>query len=393
MKLKCMQTFRRSRLVAVSAVMAMAVAATAVITSTASAHRAVAASGSISKSELAKLKKVVSSAQAAPKWTKPGPAVSAKPLKGKKLLVFPVNSEIGACTTQSQDFAALGRSLGAKVTLDTSTGAPSSWETDIEQATSGHYAGLAMMCGVIPQVVSPQLVAAEHAGVKVVDGNYNETNTYTDLDGWTAVNTAQGVQDDLADALVNLKGKPAHILYLDSSSIIQDKGAQAGLNSAIKQWCAKSCTQKDLNVEVQNWATPTEQSQVASALTANPDINTVIVTFDGMTPSVVSAVTGHAGIKIYAWGGSSSIEKLVQQGKVAADAAPDERWDAYDAMDQLIRLIGGHKAASVKTEVDPNVFFTKANVKSFFGPGGTYGDAAFGKGAFVKDFDTLWGVK
>ena len=231
------QRLARRRLAVVPFVVAAAAAAGAISASAASAHSATTASSSISKSELASLKKVISAAQAAPKWSKPGPAVSAKSVKGKKLLVFPINSEIGACTTQAQDFAALGRSLGAKVTLDTSTGAPSSWETDIEQATSGHYAGLAMMCGVIPQVVTPQLVAAEKAGVKVVDGNYNETNSYANLDGWTAVNTAEGVTDGLADALVNLKGKPAHVLFLDSSSVVQYKGAQSALNAAIKKWC------------------------------------------------------------------------------------------------------------------------------------------------------------
>jgi hypothetical protein len=46
----------------------------------------------------------------------------------------------------------------------------------------------------------------------------------------------------------------------------------------------------------------------------------------------------------------------------------------------------------VNAEVDPDRFFVAANVSSFFGPGGTYGNAGFGGNAFISGFDKLWGV-
>ncbi len=99
-------------------------------------------------------------------------------------------------------------------------------------------------------------------------------------------------------------------------------------------------------------------------------------------------------MKTYTWGGGRSVEKLMESPNsvIAADPGPDEQWDAYEAMDQIIRLLNGKPAASVNAEVDPNRFFVASNVASFFGPGGTYGNGAFGGNAFINGFDKLWGV-
>ncbi len=97
-----------------------------------------------------------------------------------------------------------------------------------------------------------------------------------------------------------------------------------------------------VNVPIQDWATQT-QSDVSSALQAHPDINAVLVAFDGMTTFVDPAVEAahKSSLKVYTWGGSASVEKVMLQKNslIAADPAPDETWDAYEAMDQVIRLL------------------------------------------------------
>jgi len=353
-------------------------------------------SGAVPASTLSSLAATVKAAEAAPAFKAPGPRVSASVLKGTSLVVFPVNSEIDACQTQSEDFKALGQSLGAKVTLISDAGEPPQWQTAVEDAVAAHDQGVAMMCGVIPGAIGPQLTAAAKAGVKVVDGNYNETSNYTGLDGETAVETAQGMADDVADALVNLNGKPLHALVVNSDSIIQGPVAGAAVGAAIKQDCPSTCSVTDtVTVPIQNWATAT-QSDLSAALLAHSNTNAVFIVFDGMTQFALPAVeSSHiTGLKVYTWGGSRSVEKLMESPNslIAADPGPDEQWDAYEAMDQLIRLIGHQPAASVNNEVDPNVFFVPSNVTTFFGPGGTYGNAAFGGNAFITGFDKLWGV-
>jgi ABC-type sugar transport system substrate-binding protein len=309
--------------------------------------------------------------------------------------VFPINSQIDACQTQAEDFKALGTKLGAKVTLVSNSGQPTQWQQAVQDATGGHDTAVAMLCGVIPGAIGPQLTAAKRAGVAVVDGNYNETSNYTGLDGETAVQTAEGVSDDVDDAVINLNGKPLHALVVTTDSIIQGPAASAAISSEIKKDCASQCSiDQTITVPIQNWATAL-QSDVSSALVSHHDVNAIIVPFDGMTQFVDPAVThSHiSGLKVYTWGAGRSVEKLVKAGGViAADPGPDEQWDAYEAMDQVIRLANHKPAASVNKEVDPNRFWVPTNVTAFFGPGGTYGNQGYGGSSFINGFDKLWGV-
>jgi ribose transport system substrate-binding protein len=369
-------------------------AASSPATTSASTSSTSSSGGSISASTLTSLKAALTKAEAAPTYTAPGSAVSASVLKGKSLIVFPVNSQIDACQTQTEDFAALGKQLGAKVTAISNSGSPAQWTTAVQDAVAAHDAGVAMLCGVIPGAIGPELTAAKNAGVKVVDGNYNDTTDYTGLDGETAVQTTEGVTDDVDQALVNLNGKPLHALVVTTDSIIQGPAASSAISAEISRVCPSSCSVADtVTVPIQNWATAV-QSDVASALVAHSDINAVIIPFDGITQFADPAIAKVANLKVYTWGAGRSVEKLMESPNslIAADPGPDEDWDAYEAMDQLIRTIGGHPAVSVTSEVDPNRFWVPSNVSAFFGPGGTYGNGGYGGNAFITGFDKLWGV-
>jgi ribose transport system substrate-binding protein len=355
-------------------------------------------SNSVSAATITSLKAKIAAAEKVPAWTAPGPAVSASVLKGKSLLVMPINSEIDACNTQAQDFKTLGDSLGAHVTYFSDQGDPTQWVTGIQDAVSAHDAAIALLCGIVPGAVGPQLAAAHKAGIKIVDGNYNETTDYTGLDGETAVNTAQSTENDIDYAITQLNGKPLHAIVVSSTSVIQGTAAMAAAKTAVNAACPKVCTvDAEINIPVQDWPTSTTQSDVSSALLAHPDANAVIVTFDGEVPGLLPAVESahRAGLKIYTWGGSRSVEDMMLKPNsyVASDAGPDEDWDAYEAMDQVIRLLGGHPAASVNAEVDPDRFWVPSNVSQFFGPGGTYGNGGYGGNAFINGFRKLWGLK
>jgi ribose transport system substrate-binding protein len=351
-------------------------------------------SGAIPAAMLSQIAAAVKAAEGVPKWTAPGPPVSASVLRGAAITVFPINSEIDACNQQAKDFKALGDSLGAHVNLINDSGQPSQWQTAVEGAVAAHDKAVVMLCGVIPGVLGPQLAAAKRAGVEVVDGNYNDTNNYTGLDGETAVQTTQSLGYDVADAVVNLKGRPLHALFIDSYSVIQGPAASAAVKEAVDRICPSSCTVTQLTVPIQNWATAL-QSDTSAALTAHPNTNAVIIAFDGMTPFVLPAISSShiSGLKIYTWGGGRPIEELMLKPNpvVVADPGPDEDWDAYDAMDQVIRLLNHKPAAPVTKEVDPDRFWVPSNVKQFFGPGLTYGNGGFGGNAFIEGFMKLWG--
>jgi ribose transport system substrate-binding protein len=353
-------------------------------------------SGKVPAATLSSLRAVITKAEAVPVFTPPGPAASASVVRGKSVLAMPVNSEIDACNTQTQDFAALGTQLGMHVRVFADSGVPTQWVTGVQDATTAHDAAIALICGIIPGAVGPQLQAAQKAGVEVVDGNYSETSNYADLNGETNVNVAQGVTDDVDDAIVNLAGQPLRALVVSTDSIIQGPASVAAASGAVKAACPSVCSVQDtVLVPIQNWATSV-QSDVSSALTAHPDVNAVIIPFDGMVQFALPAIEGahRAGLRIYTWGASRSIESLMlKKGSlVAADPGPDERWDAYEAMDQVIRLVGHHPAAPVSAEIDPNRFWVPGNVKAFFGPGGSYGDEGYGGDTFINGFRKLWGL-
>lgn len=359
------------------------------------APAAATANSAVPASVLASLRAKVTQAEKAPAWTAPGPPASAAAVKGKTLMVMPVNSAIDACATQAKDFQALGQQLGANVVSYATTGAPPQWSAGLQQALARHYSAVAMLCGVIPAAVSAQLAQARAAGVPVVDGNYNETSDYAGLSGETAVNTAQGITNDVDYAITQLDGRPLHALLLTSDSIIQGPAATQAAVSAVHAACPKACTiDQTLNIPIQSWPTDT-QNDVTGALTHHPDVNAVIVVFDGMVQFAYQAIAhaNHPALGIYTWGGSLSVEKLMAQkgSLIAADPGPDEQWDAYESMDQVIRLLGGHPSAPVSAEVAPDRFWVPSNVGAFFS-GGTYGNEGYGGSAFISGFRHLWGL-
>jgi hypothetical protein len=399
----------RGRLAAIPVVAAAVLAGGAFGVTGASAHK-VSASGAstVSKAELAKAQAAVTAAQTAPKWYAPGPAVNAKKaLKGKTIVTFPISSEIDACNTKGQQgyFDTEAKALGAKVDALTSNTGPAGWQANLSQAVTDKASAVVMLCGPTAAAIAPQLATLKSDHIPVVNGNYNQTGgnpafPLTGLDAESGVNTIQGVQTDFADALVNLKGQPAHVLFIDSTQVAQDSGALGGLQAAIKSYCPSTCTiEKQEYFPTQEWSSPTETSEIASDLQGDSKINTVIVTFDGesdgIESTVASAASTHPGLKMYAWGGGLAEIKAVQNGGTfVGDSGPDEKWDAYNQLDQVIRLLSGKPAAPTAKEIAPNIFFTKTNAPIFSvgGKGTAYSDKAYGNGAFVNDFLKLWEV-
>jgi hypothetical protein len=397
----------RGRIAAIPVVAAAAVAGGVIGAGSASAKSGHAAS--VSKTELAKAKAAVTAAQSAPKWYAPGPAVNGKKaLKGKTIVTFPISSEIDACNTKGQQgyYDAEAAKLGAKVIPLQSTTGPAGWQADLSQAVTDKANAVMMLCGPSAAAIAPQLATLKSDKIAVIDGNYNQIGSNpafptTNLDAESGVNTVQGVETDFADALVNLKGTPAHVLFLDSPQVAQDSGAYGALQSAIKTYCPGACSMvKEEDFGTQDWSGPKEIAAVTSDLQANPSINTVIVTFDGMTDGIESAIaqasSSHTGLKMYAWGGGlAEIKDVNISSTFVGDSGPDEKWDAYNQLDQTIRLLSGKAAAPTAKEVAPNIFFTKTNAKTFSvgGQGTAYSDKAYSNGAFVKDFLKLWGVK
>jgi ABC-type sugar transport system substrate-binding protein len=409
MSSKYQRLVARGRIAAIPVVAAAAITGGVVGVTSASAKKVGSTAGAtVSKSTLNTLKKYVADQESAPAWIAPGPAVNAKKaLKGKTIVTFPISSEIDACNLKGQQgyLDAEAKALGAKVIPLNTTAGPPSWISNLGTAQTDKANAIVMLCGPSGAALASQLQTLKSAKIPVVDGNYNQTGgspgfPFTNISAESGVDTAGGVRTDLADALINLNGKGAKVLFLDSPQVAQYAGAQQALKKAMNQWCPSSCSiVKEEDFATQDWSGPKEISAVTSDLQANPSINSVIVTFDGMTDGIESAVASasasHPGLKMYAWGGGLAEIKAIQNGGTfVGDSGPDEKWDAYNQLDQVIRLLSHKPAANVTKEVAPNMFFTKKNASIFSvgGKGQAYSDKPYDNGAFVQDYLRLWGV-
>ncbi len=398
----------RGHVVVIPALSAAILAAGALGVSGASAHKVTAhpAAGTVSAAELAAAKAYVAASQKAPAWTAPGPAVNAKKaLKNKTIVTFPVSSEIDACNLKGQQgyLDQEASALGAKVIALTTPSGPPSWISNLSTAITDKANAVVMLCAPSAAALTSQLATLKSDKVPVIAGNYNETGgskafPLTGLSAETGISTDQGIETDLADSLVNLKGKPAHVLFISSDSVAQGGGAEGALKAAFKKFCPNTCSLVKQEIfPTQDWSGPTENSAVASDLQANSSINAVIVAFDaesdGIVSDVQSAAKTHPGLKLYAWGGGIAEIQTVDKNPIfAGDSGPDEKWDAYYQLDQVIRLLSGKPAEPVSKETVPNIFFTKKNAASFYS-GNNYSDKAYSNGAFINDFLKLWGVK
>jgi ribose transport system substrate-binding protein len=349
----------------------------------------------IPRQTLAQLRAVIARAESVPAFTAPGPPVNASQARGKTALVMPVNSQIDSCNTQAEDFQALGQQLGLNVTSYTDNGVPAQWTSGIQQAATSRDNAVAELCGIEPALVGPAIQAAHQAGAVVVDGDYNETADYSGLNAETAVDIAQGATQDTDDALVNLGGQALHALVVSTDSIVQGPAARAAIAAEEKRVCPARCSAVDLVVPTQDWATQLAP-EVRQELATHRDINAVIVTMDGMVQFAMPAVEQihRLGMQIYTWGASRTVESyMLQKGSlVAADPGPNNEWDAYQEMDQVLRLLTGQPAASVSSELSPDRFWVPSNVAQFFGPDGSYGNEGYGSDAFINGFRELWGL-
>lgn len=359
-----------------------------------------AASGPISAATLTKLKQNVAAATKVPQFRAPGPPVDVSAVRGKTVYAFPINSGIDTCQYQVEAYAELGKKFGMKVITFNNQGTPTDWATGVKNAISRDVDLLAMFCGVPPGAVTPQLMAARQAGIKILDHNYNgaiDKKSIGLIDAATGIDTVGGMRVDVDAAVANLNGKPVHALVVSSKQIPQGPAAVKAVQDQVEADCPDVCTvEKVINIPVADWATKTE-SEISSALLANEKINAVFLPFDGMAMFAVTGVerANRSGqVKIYAWGNSLSTIKLLaaKNGVLAADTSPSVTWNMYTAMDQTIRLLAGEEPAPVERETPPNRFWTPDTAHEFLTSSGGYNEAAYGGTSYQNAFRKLWGA-
>jgi len=130
----------------------------------------------MSAAQLSALQTMVNQAEQVPSYVSPGPSFDARKAAGKKMLVIPTASQLPVCEQIAHGTVAIAQKVGMTGKVLDNSGGASGWIPGIEQAISQHYNAIVLICGIDPNLITPQLQAAKRAGIAVIDsGLYDST--------------------------------------------------------------------------------------------------------------------------------------------------------------------------------------------------------------------------
>ena len=91
-------------------------------------------------------------------------------LAGKKIFSMPVSSQLEGCDRMARSVVDIAKSVGmTDSTYFQNDGGPQAWVQGMNLAINQGYDGVALVCGIDPAALAPQMEAARAAGIAVVD--------------------------------------------------------------------------------------------------------------------------------------------------------------------------------------------------------------------------------
>nr|WP_295697051.1 substrate-binding domain-containing protein [Lapillicoccus sp.] len=250
-----------------------------------------------------------------------------------------------------------------------------------------HYDGVALVCGIDPAALAPQMQAAKAAGIKVIDVHLADVSKPASalIAGQTDGEFNRAMRLGVASALVRAKGKAIDSLVITSNENPPSAGMGATVQSEFAKYCT-ACKVESINVSIPDWSTKMTGA-VTSALVRNPDIKAVFTVYDAQTPFVLPAIkSSHRDAMTYGFGLTPEVAPLMAQpgNLIGTDMGPNDRWMSYTASDQLFRVMAGQPPIEASKAVAPYRLFTPDNVSEFVQPTFGFGDS------FIAGFRALW---
>jgi ribose transport system substrate-binding protein len=395
-KLQLEEGMRRLAFVKTSAGLAAGVAALLVLTAACGSSRPAANNlllGSKSSALLAKVAAKVTADKAIPTWSAPGPPVDVSKLKGKRVFIIPevpnpFNENIQ--NTYKQIFNA----VGVKWTYYANQGLVSQWVAGMDAAIAQRPDLIILSAAPDPRVLQPQLHAARAAGIPVEVTQFYDRSAPPPpaclgcAAGVTTLVTAPYNNGGAAEAdwIINDSHGRAHVLIMIAPDVIPSPGILSAMEREYRGYCP-ACSYKVIDVPVAQWDTGL-QSQVQSALLADPSINYVDAEGDGMCTGVVPAVqaVGKTGsVKVVSFNGSPfALNDIRADSAIVMDASENTRWIGFADVDQAFRLLAG---MSPVNETIPFRVMDKSDVTQAGVPATNY--LGYGN-AYAVGFWRLW---
>jgi ribose transport system substrate-binding protein len=378
-----------------AALAAIAMLAAACTTSTSDTSNATGGGdrGFLSEQDFAALQENVRKGTAVPAFVAPGPAFDASKAKGKRVFVIPTASQLRQCDQIAKDVITLSQKVGMTGTYFQNSGGPAGWIPGMQQAISQHYDAIVLICGIDPNLMTPQVKAATQAGIAVVDSGLGDTSNGAQSDplvtAQTNIPNHQSISRAMDVAILEHRKEPFTAFLVTSNEVPSSVVMEKAIRAEFAKYCPK-CVLKATNVAVPEWGTKI-QSAVSSALVSDPNIKAVIPIYDGMTAPTAAAIraSGRTDMKMYGCYGGTP-EYILQMPKgypMATDIGPSHLWRAYAVVDQMLRVLTGAGAVPADKAMDPERLFTMDNYQEVTSvPNDGFGTE------FPTGYEKLWGL-
>jgi ribose transport system substrate-binding protein len=344
--------------------------------------------GGVAPAKLAELKAAVAEAEKLPTFAAQGPAFSVKSLAGKKILSMPVASSLKGCDDMSKWVVDIAKSVGmTDSTYFQNDGGPAAWQQGMEQAINGNYDGVALVCGIDPNALKPQMEAAKAKGMKVVDLHLADVSVAADplIAGQTNGEFNRSMKMGVYAALVASGGKPINVFVITSNENPPSIGMEKTVKDTFAELCSK-CKVTSQNVPIPDWFGGKGQTTIDSALVGDKDLAAVFTVYDFMAPIVIGSIKSHSSkAKIYAFGGDTPTVATMNEpdSPLSTDMGPGYLWMAYSGADQLFRALADQPVISADKAYAPYRLWSPNNAKE------KPTDEGFGK-AFIDGYRALW---
>jgi ribose transport system substrate-binding protein len=349
--------------------------------------------GFLSEADFSALQENIEQGTAIPPFVAPGPAFDASKARGKRVFVIPTASQLRQCDQIAKDVVTLAGKVGMTGTYFQNSGGPAGWIPGMQQATSQRYDAIVLICGIDPNLMTPQVKAATSAGIAVIDSGLGDTSNGAQSDplvtAQTNIPNAQSIRRAVDVAILEHRNEPFTAFMVTSNEVPSSVVMEKAIRDEFAKYCPE-CELKSTNVAVPDWGTKI-QSAVQSALVSDPDIKAVIPMYDGMSAPTAAAIraSGRTDLKMYGCYGGTP-EYILQMPKgypMATNIGPSHLWRAYAVVDQMLRVLSGAGAVPADKAQDPERLFTIDNYQEVT----SVPNDGFGA-EFPAEYEKLWGL-
>jgi ribose transport system substrate-binding protein len=268
-------------------------------------------------------------------------------------------------------------------------GGPAAWQEGMQQALNGDYDGVALVCGIDPNALTPQMEAAREAGIEVVDLHLADVSVPADplIAGQTNGEFNRAMVLGVYSALIRSGGEPIDVFMMTANENPPSVGMEQAVIDTLAAECS-ACTFESQNVPIPDFFGGAGQSTIDAALVANPDLDAVFLSYDFMAPVIEGSIKANGSdARIHAFGGDFPVVSTMTapDSAMGTDMGPDFLWMAYSGADQLFRAMTGEPVIPADMAYAPYRLWSSENA----GEKGEAAGSGFGD-AFLQGYYDIW---